>query len=76
MLNTDKRVLKAIMELLDEGREPITYDQIAVRAIVSKNTVMKSAARLCAAGMLQVERPNTAAPYHYRIPDRAESGAA
>lgn len=76
MLNADKRVLQAITELLEEGREPIIYDQIAACAIVSKNTVMKSVARLCAAGALIVARPDTASPYRYRIPGRDEPGTA
>lgn len=67
MLNTDKRVFQAITELLDEGCEPIIYDKIAVRAIVSKNTVMKAVARLRAAGALHAERTDTASPYRYRI---------
>lgn len=74
--NSDKRVLNAITELLNEGREPIIYDQIAARAIVSKNTVMKSVARLCVAGVLIVARPDTASPYRYCIPGQEEPGTA
>ena len=73
MLNTDRRVLNAIAELLAENRKRIIYDQIAERAIVSKNTVMNAVARLQEEGHLVTERPNSASPYQYRIIDNEHS---
>jgi len=77
LLNTDKRVLHAIKTLIastDQDATPITYDQIAAIAIVSKNTVMYAVARLCEADALQVERNDSASPYRYHIPETSGVG--
>lgn len=66
MLNSDRRVLNALRELV-KSQEVVTFNDIARLAIVSHTTVQQSLKRLKAMGLIDYYRSGVGRPYKYEL---------